>query len=178
MSTALIDLDDRIVTDTGSVVAKYELLLHRAFSGEPFVDLPTVDHPDVHRYVRRSGKRMRIWHDDGKITGPSPNSYAWNIPEEYQAVDIAKLCVDIAESRGYTSDEYANRLADELALIEDRQMVEFFRCLVYITDTFRRENVVWGVGRGSSCASLVLFLLGVNKVDPVKYNIQMEEFYK
>ena len=48
----------------------------------------------------------------------------------------------------------------------------------YIIDTLRENNVVWGVGRGSSVASYVLFLLGVHKIDSVKYNLPLEEFFK
>jgi DNA polymerase III alpha subunit len=48
----------------------------------------------------------------------------------------------------------------------------------YIVDTLRANNVVWGVGRGSSVASYVLHLIGVHKIDSVKYDIPIEEFFK
>jgi DNA polymerase III alpha subunit len=48
----------------------------------------------------------------------------------------------------------------------------------YIVDTLRANNVVWGVGRGSSVASYVLHIIGVHKIDPIKYNIPIEEFFK
>lgn len=178
MTTTLIDLNDRIVTDTGSVVAKYDLLLHKALSGEVFTDIPCVDHPDVRLYARRAGKRMKIWSDDGNVKGPPERAYEWKIPQEYQDIDLTELCVEIAEGQGYDSEEYIDRLTAELERIEQKQMEPFLKCLVYITDTFREKGIIWGVGRGSSCASLVLYLLGVNKVDPVKYDIPMEEFYK
>jgi DNA polymerase III alpha subunit len=50
--------------------------------------------------------------------------------------------------------------------------------LIYIIDTMRKNNIVWGVGRGSSVASYILYLLGVHKVDSVKYNLHIEEFLK
>jgi DNA polymerase III alpha subunit len=34
------------------------------------------------------------------------------------------------------------------------------------------------VGRGSSVASYVLFLIGVHKIDPIKYELPIEEFFK
>ena len=52
------------------------------------------------------------------------------------------------------------------------------RCLVYIIDTMRKHDIVWGVGRGSSVASYVIHLLGVHKVNSVKYNIDLKEFFK
>jgi DNA polymerase III alpha subunit len=57
-------------------------------------------------------------------------------------------------------------------------MHQFVRCLLYVTHRFKEDGVLWGVGRGSSCASLIMYLLGINKVDPVKYNIPAEEFFK
>jgi DNA polymerase III alpha subunit len=48
----------------------------------------------------------------------------------------------------------------------------------YIVDTLRANNIVWGVGRGSSVASYVLHLIGVHKIDSIKYSIPIEEFFK
>jgi DNA polymerase III alpha subunit len=48
----------------------------------------------------------------------------------------------------------------------------------YVVDTLRENNIVWGVGRGSSVASYVLHLIGVHKIDSIKYNIPIEEFFK
>jgi DNA polymerase III alpha subunit len=37
---------------------------------------------------------------------------------------------------------------------------------------------VWGVGRGSSVASYVLFLIGVHRIDSMKYNLDYKEFLR
>ena len=50
--------------------------------------------------------------------------------------------------------------------------------LIYIIETMRKHELVWGVGRGSSVASYVLYLLGVRKVDSLKYNLDIKEFLK
>jgi DNA polymerase III alpha subunit len=42
----------------------------------------------------------------------------------------------------------------------------------------RDNNIVWGVGRGSSVASYVLYLLGIHKIDSIKYNLSPDEFFK
>jgi DNA polymerase III alpha subunit len=42
----------------------------------------------------------------------------------------------------------------------------------------RKENIVWGVGRGSSVASYVLYLIGVHKIDSLYYNLDVEEFLR
>jgi DNA polymerase III alpha subunit len=48
----------------------------------------------------------------------------------------------------------------------------------YVVDTLRANNVVWGVGRGSSVASYVLFIIGVHKIDSVKYDLDWREFLR
>ena len=108
----------------------------------------------------------------------------WSIPVEYLEIDLTEHVIRIYESRiqklDYTSpqlNQAENRIAAELAEIERRGMVEFVKTVIYIISEFRKNGVVWGVGRGSSCASYVLFLLGLHLADPIKYDIPMDEFF-
>jgi len=66
----------------------------------------------------------------------------------------------------------------ELTEFETRNLFPVLRILIYIIDTMRKHKLVWGVGRGSSVASYVLYLLGVHKVDSLKYNLDIKEFLK
>jgi DNA polymerase III alpha subunit len=66
----------------------------------------------------------------------------------------------------------------ELELFVKNGMYDLLHVMKYVVDTLRENNVVWGVGRGSSVASYVLHLIGVHKIDSVKYNIPIEEFFK
>ena len=50
--------------------------------------------------------------------------------------------------------------------------------VIYIVDAFKKHNLVRGVGRGSSVASYVLYLLGAHKVDSHKYSLNIREFLK
>jgi DNA polymerase III alpha subunit len=45
-------------------------------------------------------------------------------------------------------------------------------------ETMRVNNIVWGVGRGSSVASYVLYLIGVHKIDSMYYDLDIEEFLR
>ena len=181
MSTKLLDLNDRIITDKGEVVAKYELLVEKALSGEVFTDFLALPHPDIERYNKRTGRAHPIhtWEDDGGgIVGPDPETFEWTIPKRYREMDITEMCIEALVSKQVNTDEYVNRLSWELRQMEERDMLPFVRCLLYVTHQFLENNVVWGVGRGSSCASLVMFLLDINRIDPVKYGIPPEEFFK
>lgn len=108
----------------------------------------------------------------------------WRLPEKYKNLDIERFAEIMFEAKlgelPYTDDQYEEacvRIADELQEIERRGMTEFIRTIVYILDVFREQNVVWGVGRGSSCACYILFILGLHSVDCVRYKIPMEEFF-
>ena len=57
-------------------------------------------------------------------------------------------------------------------------MFMLLKYLKYLVDTMRNNNIVWGVGRGSSVASFVLFLIGVHKINSLYYDLPIEEFLK
>jgi DNA polymerase III alpha subunit len=42
----------------------------------------------------------------------------------------------------------------------------------------RKNNILWGVGRGSSVASFVLYLIGIHRINSLFYNLPIEEFLK
>lgn len=182
MSTSLIELNDRIVTDEGEVVAKHSLLVKRALSGEVFTELRAMAHPDIKQYNKSSDNTasIEIWEDSGIDSGkgPKPETFEWTIPKKYLTLDIAELCIEALEEKNLNSDVYIDRLSWELMQMEAKDMHQFVRCLLYVIHRFKEDGVLWGVGRGSSCASLIMYLLGINKVDPVRYNIPAEEFFK
>ena len=97
----------------------------------------------------------------------------WFIPEEYKNFDIAKFVLDQC-----TTDEELQRVGKELLLYQERGMFILLQYLKYLVDTMRANNIVWGVGRGSSVASFVLFLIGVHKINSLYYDLPIEEFLK
>ena len=188
MAKPFIDLRDRVVLDTGEVVAKYEMLKRRLRSEQDitrmrvFATTPLQQH-EVSSYNRRIGAdqpKLKLF-KEGDIEGPATSTFDWNIPEEYRALDVVERAIEGLVRLNLPDDVlpvYQQRIADELNEMEHRGMFDFLRALIYVTDQFRARDVVWGVGRGSSCASLVMFALGVNKVDPIKYDIPLDEFLK
>lgn len=96
----------------------------------------------------------------------------WYMPKEYREMDIESYLADICPK------ENRDRLDKELELYRKNHMLPLLRMMKYIVDTLRSNGVLWGVGRGSSVASYVLFLLGVHRIDSVKYNLPLDEFFK
>jgi DNA polymerase III alpha subunit len=123
---------------------------------------------DISRYVDRLIKERL----DYPIPPKQIDTSNWLIPQEYKAMDIESYLVDICPKENY------DRLIKELELYRSHKLVPVLRTMKYIVDTLRKNNIVWGVGRGSSVASYVLFLLGVHKIDSVKYDLPIEEFFK
>ena len=97
----------------------------------------------------------------------------WHMPEEYKQLDVAAYVLGLCKE-----DYELQRVGEELLLFQERNAFDLLRYMKYLVDTLRKNNVVWGVGRGSSVASYVLFLLGVHKINSIYYNLDIEEFLK
>ena len=97
----------------------------------------------------------------------------WHMPEEYKQLDIAAYVLGLCKE-----DYELQRVGEELLLFQERDLFNLLRYMKYLVDTLRKNNIVWGVGRGSSVASYVLFLLGVHKINSLYYNLDIEEFLK
>jgi len=96
----------------------------------------------------------------------------WFIPNEYKTMDIEDFLVDRCPKQNY------QRLIEELQEYKSRNMLDLLKWLKYIVDTCKANNIIWGVGRGSSVASYVLYLIGVHKIDSLKYNLDWHEFLR
>ena len=97
----------------------------------------------------------------------------WRMPQEYKDLDIAEYILGLCRE-----EHELQRVGKELLLYQERDLFDLLRYLKYLVDTLRKNNIVWGVGRGSSVASYVLFLIGVHKIDSLYYNLDIEEFLK
>ena len=101
------------------------------------------------------------------------NQSHWLMPVEYYELDIAQYILDQC-----STDEELQRAGQELILFQDRDMFILLKYLKYLVDTMRKNNIVWGVGRGSSVASFILFLLGIHKINSLYYDLSIDEFIK
>ena len=97
----------------------------------------------------------------------------WHMPEEYKNLDIAEHILSLCDS-----DTKLQRCGQELLLFQERNLFDLLRYLKYLVDTMRSHNMIWGVGRGSSVASYVLYLLGVHRIDSIYYDLEPTEFLR
>lgn len=96
----------------------------------------------------------------------------WFMPDEYKNMDIEGFLVNQCPKQNY------QRLIDELKEFKHRDMLNLLRWLKFCVDTCQSNQIVIGVGRGSSVSSYALYLLGVHKIDSVKYKLDFSEFMR
>ncbi len=101
------------------------------------------------------------------------NQNKWHMPSEYQELDIAKWLLDQCKTQ-----EELQRVGEELLLYQERGLFLLLKQLKYVIDTWRANNIVWGVGRGSSVSSYVLYLIGVHKINSIYYDLDIHEFLR
>jgi len=101
------------------------------------------------------------------------NQIEWMMPEEYKQLDIADYLLSLCKT-----DTELQRVGQELLLYQERNLFDLLRYLKYLVDTMQEHNIIWGVGRGSSVASYVLYLLKVHKIDSIYYDLDPEEFLR
>jgi len=101
------------------------------------------------------------------------NQSEWFMPDEYKQLDIAKHVLELCKT-----DAELQRVGEELLLYQERNLFDLLRYLKYLVDIMQSNHLIWGVGRGSSLASYILYLLGVHRVDSIFYELDPKEFLR
>lgn len=101
------------------------------------------------------------------------NQQNWYMPYEYKTMDIANHLLSLCKT-----EAELQRVGQELIKFQERDMFALLKYLKYLVDLMRKNNIVWGVGRGSSVASYCLYLLGVHKINSMYYDLDISEFLK
>ena len=102
------------------------------------------------------------------------NQEEWFIPDEYKDIDLHIYCLD----RCPDETEDCARVCNELYEFEKRGLFDLLKYMIYLVDTMRENNIVWGVGRGSSVASYVLYIIGIHRINSIQYELDWREFLR
>jgi DNA polymerase III alpha subunit len=153
-----------------------EMLYHnRDITRADFIETPDIN--KFNTFAEELGiKKLEILGDEDfdRI-----NTYI--IPQYYKDIDVESYVKGLVPVRGVDKADNARssqRVDMELTLYKERELFPILQVLIYVVDTLRKNNLVWGVGRGSSVASYVLYLIGIHKVDSLKYDLNIKEFLK
>lgn len=183
-STKLID---RVLWSDGDSTVRSDQIIGLISRGVPvnglYVDEITAE---IRRYNQLVEPSQRI---EIKESVEGPN-LSWNLPEPYLTLNpwtyIANKLEEYLVSNGFLTDSglteggdlRAARVSEEIKIYQKLNLTYFLRTIIYVINTLREKNMVWGVGRGSSVSSYVLFLLGVHDVDSVAYGLNVDEFLR
>jgi hypothetical protein len=121
--------------------------------------------PELIKYVGDPGVTISVFDQEQQAE--------WRMPEEYQQLDIAKYILSLC-----TTEAELQRCGHELLLYQEKDLFNLLRYLKYLVDVMIQNKVIWGVGRGSSVASYVLYKLGVHRIDSLFYKLDVEEFLR
>ena len=121
--------------------------------------------PELIKYVDQPNVSLSIFDQQQQAN--------WHMPQSYKDLDIAQyilgLCNDEAELQ---------RCGEELLLYQERDLFNLLRYLKYLVDIMTENKVIWGVGRGSSVASFILYKMGVHRIDSIFYKLNIDEFLR
>ena len=100
----------------------------------------------------------------------------WFMPDEYKDINVYEYVLGKAEIP--CEQHIQDRIWEELDEYKNRGMTDLLRYMIYLVDFMRENDIVWGVGRGSSVASYVLYLIGVHKVNSIQFDLDWREFLR
>jgi len=100
----------------------------------------------------------------------------WFMPDEYKDINVYEYVLGKAETP--CPQHVQDRIWQELDAFKERGMEDLLRYMIYLVDFMRENDIVWGVGRGSSVASYVLYLIGVHRINSIQYDLDWREFLR
>jgi DNA polymerase III alpha subunit len=110
-----------------------------------------------------------------------PLEFDWTLPERYQKLDVLEhlMTAHMILTEGMDQEEADARdfrLISEIAKYKKLGLLDVLRAIIWIINTLTVNNIVWGVGRGSSVSSYVLYVIGVHDVDSHAYDLDIDDF--
>lgn len=173
----MTDLGDRRALEDGTVICNEHAaieMLYRGLDLQNLIMSPSEDVELFNQANRRldAGLPEIIVSDHGIY--PNVDWYSlWLTPPEFEDIDVRGFCLSMCDD-----DVKRARVKEEMDLYEERGMLPVLRHLIFMVDDLRQRKITWGVGRGSSVSSYVLYLIGINRIDPLRFSLDIREFLK
>jgi len=97
----------------------------------------------------------------------------WLMPTKYKEFDVYDYLLNKCQSQ-----QEVDRLNEEFEVYINLNFLNVLKYVKFLVDLMREHNILWGVGRGSSVSSFVLYLLELHKINPIKYELDWREFLR
>ena len=173
----MIDLGNRRILDDGTVICTSDAAMEMLYSGKSIAGVLCDDPKDADEWAEAARICDMEWpgpvHATGRYYQDIDWFQHWMTPEPYASIDLSTWC----RERCRTPAEI-DRVDLEISAFEDRGMMPIMKHLIYCVDIWRQNDVVWGVGRGSSVCSFVLHLIGINRINPIEHGLDIGEWLK
>ncbi len=174
----MLELKNRIVDDYGEVIITADQAYEMLLEGIDIEQFRIIQSEDLDAY----NAAVQTYGDMPPLEAYEPIEYdfqtmdkarqsIWYMPEEYLSCDIKQYVLDKANN-----ETEKLRILQEFDIFEKYELLDVLRLLKYLFDHFRKNEIVYGVGRGSSVSSFVLYLMGVHRVNSLKYGLDFSEF--
>ena len=172
----MIDLGNRWIADDGTVILSANGALEALYAGSDLdgcLIAPSEDTDLYQQSLRLLDMALPELRTDTQQLSQQMWYDRWYTPDAYASLDVLAHCLALC-----STDSQRDRVRTEMQLFDEREMLPVLRHLIYMVDNLRKRGIVWGVGRGSSVSSYVLFLIGINRIDPTKFDLDVTEFLK
>jgi DNA polymerase-3 subunit alpha len=98
------------------------------------------------------------------------------VPKTNADKKLRQLAEEGIKKLGLTTQEYMDRLDEELGVIASKNFASYFLVVGDMINWAKENDIRVGPGRGSAAGSLVCYALGITDVDPIKYNLLFFRF--
>lgn len=135
--------------------------------------------PTIQQYNKSAGASHKLT----VKTNIAPLSFDWQIPIKYKTLDLIEYFsqAHAVLTEGMPDDEInqrERRLAIELMRYQELGLDDVLRTVIWVMNELTKNDVVWGIGRGSSTSSYALYLIGVHDVDSFAYDLDIDDFLR
>jgi hypothetical protein len=173
----MTELENRTVYADGTVVCKQSALVEMLYADQSISGLYCDSQDDEQEWISSAkccdtDTSGPMFADKPMMTGINWRN-CWVTPEPFASMDVTEWCLQRC-----TTEVERSRVIEECAQMQQRNMLGIIRHLIYCVDVWRAAGMVWGVGRGSSVCSYVLFLVGINRINPLEYQLDLKEWLK
>ena len=129
--------------------------------------------PQALENTNKIAERCHVTLEFGKLLLPKFETPDNSSEEDY----LRFLCEqNIARCYPEAGQEVYERLDFELGIINQMGYAAYFLIVWDFIDYCNKHNIPVGPGRGSAAGSIVAYLLGITKIDPLKYDLLFERF--
>lgn len=123
-----------------------------------------------HDLGKHASQRTNEIADDCNITLPQAEIVRYKKEQT-----LEQICRKNKHRCAEWNDIYETRLMRELNLIKEKDYEDYFYVL-WDAVAYAKTKMLVGPARGSSCGSLVCYLLGITEIDPIPYGLLFERF--